>query len=101
MPTTIKSINTVSAQKYNQVKKELDEYVHYSNLKTNRMIDLEIEIEKSKISLDALLIAYNNVLNDNEGLVRRLTAWETDCPVDGLPVADCNGFDCSVCALNV
>ena len=96
---TTKSISTVSAQKYNQVKSELDEYVHYSNKKTDRIIELEINLEKAAIKFDTLLGKYNDLLDKNVDITKELEMWKTQCPVDGLPVAECGGYDCSECQI--
>ena len=117
---------TVSLKNYKKVQKECQTHEFYFNKVMSDMRIVNMQLEQSNITMgnkkeeininniaemaqkivslqtsqDALLKEYSDVFYKNLMLTKELETWKTPCPVDGLPVADCHGFDCSICAIN-
>lgn len=74
------------------IKAQLDEYQRTWPNATERMRTAEKALEEKTIEADFWKQRWEETFND-------LLRERISCPVDGLPLSDCNGFDCSKCVL--
>jgi hypothetical protein len=88
-----------STIKKTAVEKELNQYVHFSNLKTDIITDLGRKLEQAEIQIEQLKAANDALLTDYLKIFEENLRFKVPCPVYGDPIGNCGGFDCSRCEI--